>query len=186
MIRGAPMVLLRLSGPFFYHDQDRGFPRKHPRSCSIGRCAALSQLQKKLTPRRKAQRRIGKGWAPTNNAKMLGRRRQKTDCSSPVFPYLFARLLRLGVRSSVLGKTLLGAIDSLSLCQHRSRALAQHRSSPTAVGRILEAGRKAGQPPRPDRRPRSMIVPLQKILIADSFPSRADRRSPNPPLEYPV
>ena len=133
----------------------------------------------------KAQRRIGKGWAPTNNAKMLGRRRQKTDA-----PLRFSVSLCAPFASwrEILSsrKTLLGAIGSLSLCQHRSRALAQHRSSPTAVGLILEAGRKAGQPPRPDRRPRSMIVPLQKILIADSFPSRADRRSPNPPLEYPV
>jgi hypothetical protein len=60
MIHGAPMVSeCGLIGHCFYHCQDRGVPRKHPRSCSMVRCAAFGRLQKKtlakknLTQRRK-------------------------------------------------------------------------------------------------------------------------------------
>jgi len=74
--------------PIFYHSQDRGFPRKHPRSCSMGGCVAFGRLQKKLTPRKKnltprrkgAKKETGKGGLINNDPKgALGARRQKTD-----------------------------------------------------------------------------------------------------------
>jgi len=103
MIRGAPMVLLRPDWPFSYHDQDRGFPRKHPRSCSMGRCAAHTQLQKNLTPRRQGTKKNWEGLGPDQQLRLENAWSEAAENRYSCFPFLFAPW-RLGVRSSVLGK----------------------------------------------------------------------------------
>jgi len=85
--------------PILYHCQDRGFSRKHPRSCSMGRCVVFGRLQKKPhankeEPHAKTQgrkERNGKGrlWLTTSRKGRLVGDGRKTDTPTWIL-YLFA------------------------------------------------------------------------------------------------